>query len=357
MSNPDKIKKSKSKIIIIALAIIFVLALLGYRIVGNFQKPEVEADAPVNVKVTQAELTSIYATSPISGRVTPIEENTVYPMSSGEVTRVNVKMGDYVKKGAVLCEIDRTQMAATYNQAKEGYNAAKSAFDRLAALYKEGAVSLQNYEQAETQYKIAGESLTAASEALSYCTVTSPIDGYITAVHAVQGGIAAPGAPVATVANTSALEINTAVSEYLIAKLKEGDPVKIHIASLGDTVFEGKIKALSPAPAQGGLTYPITVSVEDSSGSVMAGMFAEVEIISDEKDKVLCIPSDAVIVKSGKSIVVTLDGENIPQFKEVATGIDNGEYVEITSGLSQGETVVTLGQQFVKEGVAVKITE
>jgi len=345
------------KIIIITITVVFVGALLAIRISGNFQKPAIAEDAPINVKIAQAELTSIYATSPISGRVQPIEEVVIVPLASGEITRVNVKMGDKVSKGTVILEIDKTQVSTTYNKAKDSLNQAKTAYDRQSALYNEGAVSLQSLEQAETLYTTARESFTAASDAYNNCTVKSPINGYVTSLSAHAGGLASPSIPAATVADVSRLEINTTVSEYLIGKLKKGDTVEIYIATLGNEPFSGVIKALSPAPAVGGLTYPITISVEDPSSQVMAGMFAEIKIISDEKDKVLCIPSDAVIVKSGAPIVVVLNEENIPEFREIIPGIDNGEFVEITSGLSEGETIVTVGQQFVKEGVAVKIVE
>lgn len=352
-------KKSGSKIgvIIIALAILFIVALLAYRISSNNKTPEISEEPPVNVKITEAQLLSIFATTPISGRIQPIDEVVIMPLASGEVTYVYVKMGDKVNKGALLFEIDKAQMATALNQAKEGYTVAETAYNRMSALYSEGAVSLQMFEQAQTQYVTSRESYNAASNAYSNCTVKSPISGYITSLSVTAGSLAAPGAPAATVADISELKINTSVSEYLAPKLKPGDQVDIRIATLGDQKYEGIITAVSPAPATGGLTYPVSISVNDESGEVMAGMFAEISIISDEKDKVLCIPSDAVMIKSGRPVVVVIESGNMPIYKEVGTGIDNGEYVEITSGLNTGETIVTAGQQYVKEGVAVNIVE
>ena len=356
----DETKKKafpKAGIVIAVLAVIFILALLAYRISANLKPPEAAVEAPVNVKSAEAQLASIYATSPISGRIQPIDEVVIMPLASGEITRVYVKMGDKVSKGAVLFEIDKSQIATTLNQAKEAYDNAKTAYDRMSSLYDEGAVSLQTFEQAKSMYVTTRESYNAASDAYSNTTVKSPISGYVTSLTATVGSIASPGAPAAVVADVSALKIDTTVSEYLAPKIKPGDPVDISIATLGSKVYPGVITAVSPAPAAGGLTYPISISVKDDSGEVMAGMFAEIRIVSDEKDKVLCIPSDAVIVKSGRTIAVVIENGNIPKYKDVTTGIDNGEYVEITSGLETGETIVTLGQQYVKEGVAVNIVE
>jgi len=266
-------------------------------------------------------------------------------------------MGDKVRKGTSLFEIDKSQVSTTLNQAREALSTAQTAYERTAALYSEGAVSLQAYEQAESQYNTTRESYNAASNAYNNCTVKAPISGYVTSLSVTAGSLAAAGSPAMTIADVSGLKINTTVSEYLAPKLKAGDPVDIRIATLGDKTYKGIITAVSPAPATNSLTYAISISVNDNSGDVMAGMFAEISIISDEKDRVPCVPSDAVIIKSGKSIVVVINDTNIPEFREVVTGIDNGEYVEITSGLSEGETIVISGQQYAKEGVAANIVE
>lgn len=349
---------SKKGVIIIVIAILFILALLAYRISANFNTADVaEEEKPVNVKTTVAELLSIYATTPISGRIQPIEEVMIMPLASGEITRVYVKMGDQVRKGAALFEVDKAQIATTLNQAREAYSNAQTAYERMEKLYGEGAVSLQSYEQTQAQYVTARESFNAASNAYSNTTVKSPINGYVTSLAATVGSLASPGAPAATIADVSELKIDTTVSEYLIPKLKVGDPVDITIATLGSHPYEGIITAISPAPAAGSLTYPVSISVKDDSDTIMAGMFAEISIISDEKDMVLCIPSEAVIIKSGEPVVVVLGSGDMPTFKNVTTGIDNGEFVEITSGLSEGETIVVLGQQYVKEGSAVNVVE
>ena len=349
-------RKSKIGVILVVLAVVFILAMLGYRIASNFKTPAaVSDDTPVNVKTAQAALASISVTSPVSGRIQPIEEVVILPLASGEVKKVYVQMGDRVEKGTTLFEIDKTQISTTLNQAREAHTNAATAYERMELLYKEGAVSLQAFEQAKAAYVTTKESYNAASNAYNNTMVKSPIAGYVTSLSVSAGSIASPAAPAAIVANVSELKIDTTVSEFLAPKLKVGDPVKINIATLSGRTYSGTITAISPAPAIGSLTYPVRISVDNESGDIMAGMFAEINIISDEKDNVLCIPSDAVIIKSGKPVVVVIKNSDMPEFREVTTGIDNGEIVEITSGLSEGETIVTVGQHFVKEGVAVNV--
>lgn len=347
-----KLKSRKLWILIILIVAVSVLGV--YRII-DANRPAIVAEAnPVNVTIETVDYGSIYATSPLTGRIDPIESASIIPMTAGEVISVNVGLGDYVKKGAILFELDKTQMATSYNQAKLGYDSAKSDYDRLSLLYKEGAISQQQYQGAKTQLDVAKQSLNVAAEALSYCTVNSPIDGYVTSVNVAVGGLASQAMPAVTVADVSALEINTTISEYLISKVHVGDPVDIYIKSLSQQPYSGIITALSPAPATGTLTYPVTISLTDEVGVIKAGMFAEVQIVSDKKEQVLCIPSDSVFIKSGESMVAVLDG-TIPHLVSVTTGLDNGVLVEITDGLEAGDLIVTSGQQYVVEGEAVNI--
>lgn len=347
--------KKSNKIIVFGTLILLMLLII-FRITVFFENEPVEKEKPVNVKIETAAKMSINTTSPITGRVEPVEEVNIVPMATGEITSVNVALGDRVSKGTLLFSIDGTQMATTYNKAKEAYNLAKTNFDRMSLLYKEGAVSLQNFEQAEANYVNAQESYTAAGDAYSNCNVTSPIDGYVTSINVSVGNIATSAVPSLTVADVSSLIINTSVSEYIVGEIKVGDEVEIFITTLGKEAYKGEITAISPAPANGSLTYPIKVKVMEENDKIKAGMFAEIRIISAETDSnAVCIPSDSVILKNGKSLVVTLDEHNVPSFVEVITGLDNGEYVEITSGLKEGETFVISGQQYVEEGTKVNV--
>lgn len=350
-----KIKQKISRKRLIILVVFLAIAALSlYRIVDSSRPPAITEKTPVNVTVTTVKTGSIYSTAPLTGRIDPVESAAVVPLTSGEVTSVPVGLGDYVTKGTVLFELDKTQPATSYNQAKLAYDTARTDYDRLSLLYKEGAVSLQQYQGAQAQFNAAEQTLTAASEALSYCTVTSPIDGYITSVNVSAGSLASQAMPAVTVADVSGLEINTTVSEYLINKVKQGDIVDIYVKTLSDKPFKGTITAVSPAPAVGILTYPITIELDDPDDVVKAGMFAEVQIVSDKKEGVLCIPSDAVFIKEGEPKVAVLNG-NIPTLITVKTGLDNGTMVEIQSGLNEGDTIVVSGQQYIIEGEAVNI--
>ncbi len=351
----EKIKEHKViAAIVFIISVIVIIRLVSFAVGG--MNPSITEDEPIGVKVMTAEYTDISSTVPLSGRIAPAEEAAIVPMAAGQVTAVHVKVGDYVKKGTLLFEIDKGQVATTYNQAKAAYNLAASSYNNMKTLYLEGAVSKSDFDAVEVQYISARESYNAAAEAYSYYNVTSPIDGYVTSLSVSVGNMAGQQMA-ASVANTDTLQIETTVSEYIVGFIKIGDTADVYVSNLGDTPYKGTVTAFSPAPALGTLTYPITITLDNESGDLVSGMFAEVKFTAEEAKETICIPSDAVIMKNGKPVAVILDKELIPSFREVETGIDNGEFVEILSGIKEGETVVISGQSFVEEGVAVKVIE
>lgn len=348
---PKKRNKRKYILIIIGLILIAIIAL---RFIQTFSPAPEETPQLANVETDVVRYGSLEAQSPLTGRVEPREEVTILPFSSGEVTAVYVRLGDRVNKGDLLFTIDGTQIAASLNQAKAALDLAKRTFDNMRVLYGEGAVSQNDYEQARVQYESAVASYTTASDAYSNTRVTSPISGYVTSINVSPGSTAAPGSPAATLADVSSLRIKTTVSEFLAGRIRQGDPVEIIISTIGSEPFKGTVDALSPAPAQGTLTYPVEFSIQDPEGMVKAGMFAEIRIVSDERTNVLIVPSKAVIIKNGEASVAVLK-DKIPSFQPVKTGLDNGEWTEIIGGLKEGETIVVEGQQFITENQEVNI--
>ena len=95
-------------------------------------------------------------------------------------------------------------------------------------------------------------------------------------------------------------------------------------------------------------------SEKNPDADILAGMFVEVRVKTDYKAYAVKVPSDAVMIKNGEPIVVTIE-EGLPVFNSVVTGIDNGEEVEIVSGIKKGDVVITSGQQYVQEGEEVNI--
>lgn len=369
MDNQVK-KKKVNKKVVFGIIIVALLALVAFRIITsqNASDPQIAAEESINVKVTESEKRNLQITAPLSGRIQPVDESAIVPLVSGEITDVYVSLGAKVSIGTPLFELDKEQMQNAYNQALAGYNQAdaaftnaKSDFERIKLLYEEGAVSKQQYEQAQLQYNTAYQALTQsqstlnnAKDNLENCVVTSPIDGYVTLININEGEIASQASAAVVVANIDTVEIETSISENLINKINIGNSVKVFVKSASDQAFIGTISELSPAPAQGSLTYPLKISIDNKDTLIKSGMFAEVRIVSASKENVLTVPSDSVIIKNGETVVAVIEDDHAV-FKKVKTGIDNNQYVEIVEGLNENEKVIYEGQNYVDEDSQVTV--
>ncbi|MBR5229032.1 MAG: efflux RND transporter periplasmic adaptor subunit [Firmicutes bacterium] len=359
-----------SKILIAIIAVIAVIAVIrfGILIFGGGNDEEL---ALTNVKTQVVSTATVEMTSPLSGRIDAKSTVPVIPMAAGQVTTVNVAKGDYVKAGQVLFTIDSAQAQTQYNQALLNVQNAESTvalvsanLERMRALYEAGAVALTDLESLESNYsgaKIQLENayLTAqqASMALDYYTVTAPIDGYVTTVNVVAGGLVGQTQAAVVISDTSALQLNASVSEYMISSIYTGMEVDVYVESISAEPFKGKITAVSEAPALGYYTYPVTVSVEDPEGVIKAGMFAEVRLTAVKKENVIAVPSDAVITSGSEKKIVLLNQDGTVTVKKITVGIDNGDLAEITSGIKVGDKIVVKGQTYVKDGEMVNEVE
>jgi RND family efflux transporter MFP subunit len=344
---------------VIAAFVIILLAIAAFRIVSDRLTPqETTEESAVNVRVATAVVTDINSNSILTGRLEAKEEAIVIPKIAGEVTRVYAELGNRVSKGDRLFELDRAQMATAVNQAKIAYDDATTNLERITVLYNEGAVPLQLYEQAQSAYNMAREAYSAAGDVIGNATVTAPIDGYITSVNVSVGGLASQASPAVTISNTDSLEINTGLSENMINKVKIGDTVEIRVKSVSETEsFTGTVTALAPAPAVGSLTYPMVIALDAPGEAVKPGMFAEVIISADKAEGALAVPSKAVFIHSGRQMVISLNDANGVVQNDVVTGVDNGEIIEIKSGLNAGDRVVTEGQSYLNASSKVNIVE
>ncbi|MEI8216855.1 MAG: efflux RND transporter periplasmic adaptor subunit [Eubacteriales bacterium] len=356
--NANNYKAFFSKKRILAILLIVILCFLVFRIVFSLlNKEEIVTNDVVNIKITKVISSTLENTTPIIGRVTAKDEVSIIPKVPGQVENVYVAMGDKVSKGDRLFDIDSSQIEAGYTQANDVYLNLKLNFERVSSLYNEGAISKQQMEQTKLQYENSQQSLAMAQDSLSATKVTSPISGYVTSIIAVKGGLVSQAMPAVTISNIDTVQIKSTVSENLINKINVGDKVNVLISAISEKPFVGTITALSPSPANGSLTYPLIATLDNSGKLIKPGMSVEIILVSAKKENAIVIPSGIVMIKGGKTVVAVIDDALKVSIKDVKLGIDNGEFVEVLEGLSIGEKVVTVGQQYLNNESKVKIIE
>ncbi|GAW31256.1 efflux RND transporter periplasmic adaptor subunit [Carboxydocella sp. JDF658] len=369
------------------LALLLGLTLLvGAAGCGSKAKETATASEAVPVEVVTATEGPISQTIIIAGKVVPKQEIALVPKVGGKVSRVAVDIGQRVKAGQVVVELDasdlKAQIAATeaavrlqqslQKQAEVNYQDALNNYNRIKYLYDQGGASQQqldtaraNLDRAQAAYSPAGGGSSAAQiqqaqaqlqaqrVQLANFTLTSPINGVVTARNIDPGEMASPGVPVLTIVDDSTMLVEVGLMENQINYARPGQTVEIKITATGRT-YQGVIQSISPAADPRSKSYLTRIEIKNADESVKGGMVAEVTLAAQEKDKALLIPKAAIVEKLGARYVYVVTGNKVDEVK-IETGLSDAEKVEVLSGIKAGQKVVIAGQNLLADGTEVQI--
>ena len=324
-----------------------------------------------------------------SGSVESVNEVDVGAQASGEITKLYVKLGQEIKKGEMIADIDSTTQINTLNTKKAAlvsyqaqlkakktaYDVALSSYNRLSKLYTQKATSLDSLNTAkstldnakaemeaiEANIKQAEIEVNTAETNVGYTKITAPMDGTVISVPVSEGQTvnANQTTPtIVTIADLSKMKIKPEISEGDITKVKAGQEVSFTILSDSQTVYHSVIDSVDPAntttsdssstsslsssssSTTSAIYYYANVLIDNPDRTLRIGMTTENNIkIANAKD-VLLISNMAIQKRDGKSFVNVLNDKNQPEPREVETGVQNDFKTEIKSGLNEGEKVI-----------------
>jgi HlyD family secretion protein len=350
------------------LVIIFILLLLTAPGCGR-KKAAVTVKAPVvPVKVAVAGRGALHEIYRTTGTVEANQEAKVSAKISGRVTAVPVKLGDFVRSGQLLIQLEpedlqnqNLQAQAAYLQAQANLNQSRDNFERLQQLYEQEAISQQEFNQARTaldvaenQVKQAQASLALNKNQVKNSRITAPFSGYVGALNVTQGEVVSPGVSLLAVVDLSQVLVTINLSDSYIGRIHKGQTAQIEFTAYPGTVFTGKIRRISPLADEATKTFPVKISLANPQQKIKSGMLATVNFSFNERRNVLRVPVDAIVDEIGaKSVFVVKKGRAVR--KAVTLGISDGRMVEIVSGLTGKERVVTLGQNNLEDGLKVTV--
>ena len=314
--------------LVLALSCMAVLSACGEE-----ETAETE-ESSTAVEIATVERGSISSESNVSGQVVSDGQESVSVALSVRCTDVYVEVGDTVSAGQAICKLDISATMANYETASMSYDNAKKSYAEQSSLLS------QQVAQAEKN--------VSDTQALFD-------SGTILSLSAVENGFVSPSAPVATIDSTTDMEVKVGVSESLIGKLQVGGRVSVSIDA-ADKEFQGTISALEKSADATTHLYGVTIQVPSAySRGLLSGMFADVTFYTDTQSDVVIVPTEAIQTGMDGQYVYTIDSDNIAHRIPVETGLVGDGETEITSGLSGGETLVTVGQFYLSEGAAVRV--
>lgn len=362
-----------------------ILLILGLIVVGTivYRSHKKEKEQRPSFITTEVKRGNIRQVIEASGAIHPFKQVDVGAQVSGEISKLNVEIGDKVKAGDLIVELDAREKENAIKQAraqlesqKAGLATAKSTltkaqkeYNRVRALVQKGASSQEVLDTALASLNSAKNAVTQAqanitqSEIaietalldLNYTKVTAPIDGVVIAIAIEEGQTinANQTTPtLVTIARTDVMTVKSEIAEADVNALSAGMPVEFSLLEKNSKRYQSTLKTIDPAPlavsdngnfsSNDAIYYYGDIDIPNPDGKLRYGMTAKVSIEVKKADNALIIPMTALNDKPDGSVsvlVLKAEGEK-PEPRKVTVGIEDGINAEILSGLSEGEKVV-----------------
>lgn len=366
---------NKKKIALILAVVLVFTGIIGYRIYGNVSDNKVRAEnlaksKSIVVQVAQAGRRDIKPTMTFSANLEPIWSADISAKVDGRINILDVNEGDKVEAGAVIAVLDTNDLQAQVIQAQGNLLAAQSTleqaemdFNRYSALASQGAVSAQMLDNARTkrdssigQVKAAQGALNLMQEKLNNANVATPRSGVVTKRFMQAGTFARAGSALVTVADTSTLLAKATVGESQVASLTVGETVIVRVDALAGQEFSGVITRISPTATLPARTFTAEINIPNEQNQLKAGMFAKVDIPTQVHAGVLAVPETALVMREDQKTIYVVGADNKVQQRVLKVGFSDGGWIEVLEGIQDGETIVTAGQNKLRDGVEITPT-
>ncbi len=277
----------------------------------------------------------------------------VLARTTGLVEELAAEEGDQVRQGQVMVRLNKDELSLNSRQAEEAFADASTNYDRIRALHEHSMVSQSEYETARLRLDNAKLALEEAQLNLAYADIAAPIAGVVTQRLVEVGDLVRGNQEVFVIADLSPLLVKIFAPEQRMYQLHPGQEATIAVEALPDTSFRGRIRMISPEvdPASG--TIKVTLEVA-SRGVLKPGMFATVRIITERRPQTLIVPKKALILETDEDDVFLIEDRKVRRVA-VELGFVEGDQVEIVSGLSEGDQVVTIGHEGLKDDAVVRL--
>jgi multidrug efflux pump subunit AcrA (membrane-fusion protein) len=245
-------------------------------------------------------------------------------------------------------DLDTAQAALV--QAQAAYDSAAKHLDSMKNISREAAL-----RAAQGQLSSAEGKLKGAQAQVSYSEIHSPINGVVTDRPLYAGETATAGAPLLTVMDTSSLLAKTHVAESVVQQMKVGDEAEVRVPGVADPV-PAKISLISPALDPGSTTIEVWLKIDNKAGKLNVGTPVKASVTGKTVDKAWKVPASAVLTaQDGTKSVMLVGSDGTTHRKPVTLGISDGDDVQVTSGLSASDMVITGGAYGLDEGTKVKV--
>jgi RND family efflux transporter MFP subunit len=389
---PLKMRKRSSATVVertaLSLTMACLIAATGCGHTGG-SSSSVSADAPLPAAVVKVRRAPLSNTLSIAGEFLPYQEVELHAKVAGYIKNINVDIGDRVHRGQVLAVLEIPELTAQLQSASAGVRHSQEEITRAqnevnraeadhAALHaaatrlkqaseaRPGLIAEQELDDAtakdrssEAQVDAAKSALAASRQQLEvsqadrehysalseYSRITAPFDGVVTARYADTGSLIQAGTsnvssqPVVKLSQVNMLRLRLPVPESLAASVRDGEPADIRVKATNQHL-SGKVIRSTDSLDRSTRTMQVEVDVPNGDYKLTPGMYADVALRIQNDPNALCLPLQAINRGADKTTVLLVNAQNHVEEREVQTGIEGSDRIQILSELNEGDRVI-----------------
>ena len=340
-NNGINFMKTKILISIIVLGIAF----FGCSSENKNDKPKPKMPL---VKVEELKPASITKSVKLVGTVeAKVVANVIAP-TDGYIEKLNVQENDFVKRDKELAIIATQERSSLVSQTK-------NKVESLELQIKNVSPNSDEHSQLSLRLEQAKKELEYAEKLFLGVPVISPLSGTVTQKFIETGSAVSAKQNLFTIVDFNSLIIKSSVSEDLFSKIKLGDKLKVKFNAMPEKEFTAKVTLKYQQIDAATRNFPVELKLINGAKEITPGMMAELELITDKKDKALIVPNDVFIVNQKDEKIVYVVNDTTAHQRVVTTGISNDKFTEVISGLKEGNKIVVMGQELLKDGIKVMV--
>lgn len=321
---------------------------------GAGNEKEKKKAEPIPVQIASVTRGPIAATLAFNSTLETESTVDLFPQVAGQVEKLLVEEGDFVKAGDPLVQIDEREWRVDADEAAVNLEREKANFARSESLYQRNLINQQEYENARFQLEQMRLRHERAKIRLDHATVRAPFDGVISEREVQVGARVGNNTKLFSLVSLQDMVARVFVPGRYLPEVAKDQVATITSEFLPGRSFEGWVKRISPVIDPQSGTFKVTVGISNPERDILPGLFVKATIVTEEKDAALLVPKRAIVYDGGNQFIFTVkDGEahRLP----LQQGFETAETIEVLAGLEEGDPVIVLGQSGLKDEAPVKV--
>lgn len=310
----------------------------------------------------------------LSGEVTAKQTANISTRMMGYVTKIYVKPGDKVASGQLLVSISsddilakKAQIQAMITEAEAAAKNAQRDYERFKTLRNQNSVSDKELENVALQntsmnakVQMARQQMNEVNAMLSYTNIRAPFSGVVTQKMVDEGSMANPGMPILTIEQNGELQVIASIPENYIQYIKVGDIAQMELKSLGITI-DGKVSELSPSAFRTGGQYSMKLAIDTKDKeNIRPGMYVNILIPNKTGENItskIMLDKSSIVYRDQLTGVYVIDDQSQANLRWIRLGKTIGNQVEVLSGLSQNDKIISKAEGKLYNGVKVSVNK